>query len=247
MDQPLEHICRGRQRRRHDPVGAESLCMVRPVPPQLGRGTARPVVYTLASTEVVPCTPSPSWPSPGVSELFFGSHEPRRLGLAVSGRGQFRCEVRFFKKCFFKMMLPHRLSHLRLGMCQRHCATASQNWWGDGAAAFWWDGAASGHMPEATQDFSAATAWYGSAQDTAWTPLPDSLRVNVSRLLQRVIHREGYASSANQTTQRRTEHLWVGREVDCGAGPSSSQRKRGYPTVCRRSGCWSTCKCDCGT
>ena len=48
----------------------------------------------------------------------------------------------------------------------------------------------------------------GSAQQTqSGLILPGSLRVNMSRLLQGGIQREGHVSSANQTTQRRTEHL----------------------------------------
>ena len=74
----------------------------------------------------------------------------------------------------------------------------------------------------AAEDSSAATAWrsgahsqdHGSAQDTEWTQPRGSLRVNVSRLLQRVVQREAYVSSANQTTQRRTEHLCFTMERD---------------------------------
>ena len=39
-----------------------------------------------------------------------------------------------------------------------------------------------------------------SAQHTGWIHRPGSLRANMSRLLRRVLQREGYASSANQTT-----------------------------------------------
>ena len=37
------------------------------------------------------------------------------------------------------------------------------------------------------------------------------------------------------------------REVDCGTGPSYSRRTRGHSSIHRRSGCRSSCKCDCGT
>ena len=67
-------------------------------------------------------------------------------------------------------------------------------------------------MPEATQDSSAATAWVQFSSGQEWTPPPDSLRVNTSRLLQRVIQCDGSASTANQTTQRRTEHLWLTKD-----------------------------------
>ena len=66
-------------------------------------------------------------------------------------------------------------------------------------------------MLEGTQDSSAATAWHGSAQGTEWTPT-DSLRVNMSRLLQRVAQREGYAFCAKQTIQRQTKHLRLIKE-----------------------------------
>ena len=94
-----------------------------------------------------------------------------------------------------------------------------------GVAASWCDGARSetgvgGCVREATEDSSAAPAWqrgahsqdHGTAQETERACPPGSLRVNMSRLLQRVIQREGHVSSANQTTQRRTEHLWLTRE-----------------------------------
>ena len=91
-------------------------------------------------------------------------------------------------------------THSRTGMIMTLCRDVSRS---------------RGLLPEATEDSSATTVWWrgahsqdqGSAQDTEWTHLPGSLRVNMSRVLQRVIQREGDVSSANQTTQRRTEHL----------------------------------------
>ena len=93
-----------------------------------------------------------------------------------------------------------RLSHVRSGVIQ---TLASCSWWGGGAAASWWD-SAGWHVPDTTEDASAATVWEGgvhtqdggSALDTEWTDPPGSLRVNMSRPLQRVIQREGYVTSS---------------------------------------------------
>ena len=53
---------------------------------------------------------------------------------------------------------------------------------------------------------------HGSAQDTRVDSSFLTLCVNMSRLLQRVVHREGYVASVNQTAQRRTEHLCLSKE-----------------------------------
>ena len=72
-------------------------------------------------------------------------------------------------------------------------------------------------MPEATEDSSAATAWWEARTARTTVQLKTQggrtfTALSVSRRLQRVVQREGYVSSANETTQRRTEHLWLTKE-----------------------------------
>ena len=71
---------------------------------------------------------------------------------------------------------------------------------------------------------------HGPAQDTAWAHLSGSLRVNMPRLLPRVIHCEGDVFSATAATDgapvthegkgRGRARECAGPEVDCGTGPS---------------------------
>ena len=80
---------------------------------------------------------------------------------------------------------------------------------------------------------------------TEWTHLPVSVRVNMSRLLQQIIQREGYvlcqpdhaatdgALVAQQRQGRGKARECVHRGVDCGTGPSGSRRTRGQRTVRR--------------
>ena len=90
----------------------------------------------------------------------------------------------------------------------RHSAMASRNWWSDRAAASWLDGAAGGYMPEAH-----STLLLGAVQlRTQSGLLLPTLSVDMLWLLLRVIQRKGCASSANETTQRRTERLWLTQE-----------------------------------
>ena len=64
-----------------------------------------------------------------------------------------------------------------------------------------------------------------SAQDTGWIHCPGSLRANMSRLLRRVIQREGYASSANQTTQRRKAVVGATAALDRWQAAETSRRR----------------------
>ena len=65
-----------RQRRRHDPVGTESLCMVRPVPlpspdvAQLYPSLHRCTLSTQATAEILLCPPSPASSSTEASGVF---------------------------------------------------------------------------------------------------------------------------------------------------------------------------------
>ena len=80
---------------------------------------------------------------------------------------------------------------------------------------------------------------HGSAQDTEWTHPLDSLRVDMSRVLQGVIQREEYVPSVNQTMDgadvahqgegRRRAGECAGREVDCGTGPKLLTKKTRSP------------------
>ena len=135
-----------------------------------------------------------------------------------------------FFKCFLMMVPP---VHPIRAQESRHIAMASRSWWSDRAAASWWDGdgrdsggGGTGPTPQRTllqrklagearrarttvqlKTQSGLIFMALSASTCRGTHPPGSIRVNMSRLLHRVIDREGHVSSANQTTQPRAQHL----------------------------------------
>ena len=114
-----------------------------------------------------------------------------------------RCAV-LFCQCVFDDGATG-LSHLLSGMIQ------VSEMLGDGASASWWSGSAGGHVPEATQDSSAATACYGSAEDTVWTRRTEHLWLT----------RRGARKSASR--------LWY--------RPELLTENEARPTILRRSEC----------
>ena len=56
--------------------------------------------------------------------------------------------------------------------------------------------------------YSSALTWRSSTLCSTVA----HFRPHRPRLLQRAFHREGYVCAVNQTTQRRTEHLWLTKE-----------------------------------